>query len=196
MSSPYSQTIQHIKLKLDAVATELEEYFVLPDACMEYHPTAESWSIDEILEHVTLTSTFLLLVIDKSLLIALKRASSQQIVPGESDLKSVEVIGHPDTFPWLRPAHMEPTRALTRDDIRARLQAQFQQCQRILSAMSHGEGSLRSVRMSVQELGKLDIYQWIYFLVLHAQRHSVEIERVRTLWLHSEGSLEARNEPG
>jgi len=193
MSAPYAQTIQHIRFKFATVATDLEAYFDLPDLCLRYHPTVESWSIDDILEHVTLTSRYLLLVIEKSLGIALKRAQYHMIAAGESDLQIVEVIGHPDTFPWLRPAHMEPTRTLKRDDIRTQIRQQYQQCQRILDAMSNGEGILRTVRMSVQSLGKLDIYQWIYFLVLHAQRHSVEIERIRVLWAHSEEQASQTN---
>jgi hypothetical protein len=36
--------------------------------------------------------------------------------------------------------------------------------------------------MSVQELGKLDVYQWLFFLAQHAQRHAIEIQRIQAQW--------------
>lgn len=48
----------------------------------------------------------------------------------------------------------------------------------MLGKLPHGEGVLHTVRMSVQELGKLDVYQWLYFLALHGERHNVELERI------------------
>ena len=55
---------------------------------------------------------------------------------------------------------------------------QVQECLQILDEIKNGEGLLHTVRMSVQDLGKLDMYQWLYFLVQHAKRHIVEIERI------------------
>jgi len=44
--------------------------------------------------------------------------------------------------------------------------------------MGNGEGSLCKVRMSVNELGKIDLYQWLYFLAQHARRHLDQMEGV------------------
>jgi len=79
---------------------------------------------------------------------------------------------------------MVPTGGLPSDDTRARLHAQHQETLAILGSLQHGEGSLHLVRMSVQDLGKLDLYQWLAFLALHARRHHIEARRVYEEWSH------------
>ena len=54
-----------------------------------------------------------------------------------------------------------------------------------LVALGHGEGSLYTVRMSVQNLGKMDMYQWLYFLALHQRRHIAQMEQVYQEWQQS-----------
>lgn len=147
---------------------------------MNYHSATEGWTIAEILEHVTLTSHFLLLVIRHSTAKALKRAQTRPIPEGESNLENMTPVGHPDAFPWLRPDHMEPTGTKTSVEIQTKLREQKSECLALLEQMANGEGALVTVRMTVQELGKIDLYQWLYFLALHAQRHLVEIERIHT----------------
>lgn len=102
----------------------------------------------------------------------------------ESDLDSILKIGDPDAFAWIRPEHMEPTRQKLMSEVRAIMKGQREECLQILDQVKAGEGSLHKVRMSVQSLGKLDMYQWLYFLVQHAKRHTVEIERVRESYQH------------
>lgn len=103
---------------------------------------------------------------------------------GESDLDAIVKIGDPDAFDWVRPEHMEPTRLKPMSVIRATMAAQRVECLTILDQIRNGEGSLHKVKMSVQSLGKLDMYQWLYFLVQHAKRHTIEIERIRESWQH------------
>jgi hypothetical protein len=79
---------------------------------------------------------------------------------------------------------MEPTGA-SLEDVHTRLQTQYQECLTILAALGNGEGSLSTVRMSVQSLGKMDMYQWLYFLVLHQKRHIAQMEQVFQEWQHS-----------
>jgi hypothetical protein len=64
-------------------------------------------------------------------------------------------------------------------EVRLTMRIQQRDCLLILDQLANGEGSLHKVRMSVQELGKLDVYQWLFFLAQHAQRHAVEIERIQ-----------------
>jgi hypothetical protein len=76
---------------------------------------------------------------------------------------------------------MEPTGAPLAN-IHTKLQTQHQECLTFLTALAHGEGSLYTVRMSVQNLGKMDMYQWLYFLALHQKRHIAQIEQVFHEW--------------
>ena len=43
--------------------------------------------------------------------------------------------------------------------------------------MPNGEGVLYQTTMSVNNLGKIDVYEYIYFLARHAQRHLEQMER-------------------
>jgi len=52
----------------------------------------------------------------------------------------------------------------------------------LLDQLGRGEGALYTVRMTVQNLDKIDLYQWIYFLAMHAQRYEVEIGRIVQHW--------------
>ncbi len=179
----YTKTIQIIHQALTETIAELDTWFGQSEESRSYKPRDGGWSIDEILEHITLTSHYLLIIIRKGRDKALKRtAQGEQIIAGESDLDRLTPIGHPDAFPWIRPEHMEPTRSSSLEEIHTRLHRQSQECLEILTALSHGEGSLYSVRMSVQNLGKMDMYQWLYFLVLHQKRHIAQIEQVYQEW--------------
>ncbi|MCA0458726.1 MAG: DinB family protein [Chloroflexi bacterium] len=174
----FAATIERVQTELNTVFDQLGSYFDLPDAIRQIHPAANEWSIDEILEHITLTDHFLMLTLRTSLRTVLKRSKAQAVEAGESDLDSIVRIGDPDAFGWIRPEHMEPTRLKPMREIRATMTAQRLECLMILDQLPNGEGSLHKVSMSVQSLGKLDMYQWLYFLVQHAKRHTVEIERI------------------
>lgn len=176
---PFSQTIQRLTLEVQTTFAALDTYFELPATLRQTHPEPEAWSMDEILEHITLTNHFLMLTLRNSRDKVLRRARTQPIPDSESDLDTLLRIGDPDAFPWTRPEHMEPTRQTTPEAVRQTLRTQGQECLAILSQISHGEGALHTVRMSVQNLGKLDMYQWLFFLVQHARRHIVEMDRIR-----------------
>ena len=138
---PYTTTIQAVRLALVEAVSALDAWFEQAEDIRTYKPADHSWSIDEILEHVTLTSHYLLIIIRKGRAKALRRvAQGEQPAEGESDLTRLAPIGHPDAFPWIRPEHMEPTRSVTLAEVRARLHEQYQECLEILSALDHGEG--------------------------------------------------------
>lgn len=175
---PFEKTIQRITTELISTFDELDTFFQFSQEVRAFSPAPGEWCIDEILEHITLTNHFLMITLKQSLDKVLKRAQTHAIDEGESDLDRIAPVSDPDAFAWIRPEHMEPTRTVISDDVRAKLHTQRDECLQILSQMLQGEGSLHHVRMSVQDLGKLDLYQWLYFLVQHAKRHVVEMERI------------------
>lgn len=179
----YENTIRRITNELNSVFDALNAYFDLSHDIRRFHIAPEAWSIDEILEHITLTNHFLMLTLGRNAKVALRRARTQAVTGEDSDLDLIVCIGDPDAFAWARPEHMEPTRQVTPDQVRVRLHEQRRECLTILDSVRHGEGSLHTVRMSVQNLGRFDVYQWLYFLVQHAKRHTVEIERIRDAYL-------------
>jgi hypothetical protein len=148
---------------------------------LQYEPRNGGWSSLKVLEHITLTSHYLLIIIDKASQKAVQRASltplpqdwdSYELLP-----KSLAEIGAHESFSWVRPEHMEPSGKVPLDEIKVQIMRQFDRCQQHLLMLKNGEGRLRKTTMSVNGIGKLDVYQYIYFLVLHAKRHLTQLEK-------------------
>lgn len=175
---PFENIVERVKTDLNATFGRLDTFFELPETLRQQPPAQDEWCIDEILEHITLTNHFLMITLKQSLTKVLRRAQEQGIPNDESQLDKIIIVSDPDAFGWIRPEHMEPTRTISSDDVRKKMRIQKEECLEILYQIRHGEGALHRVRMSVQDLGKLNMYEWMYFLVQHARRHIVEIERI------------------
>jgi hypothetical protein len=74
---------------------------------------------------------------------------------------------------------MEPKGVLSLNEVKSTLKEQMQECLVLLDQMTNGEGRLYKTMMSVNDLGKIDMYHYIYFLVQHANRHLMQMEKVR-----------------
>lgn len=73
---------------------------------------------------------------------------------------------------------MEPTGDKELGQIRALLEEQISECRELLKELGNGEGLLYTTTMTVNNLGKLDVYQYIYFLCQHAKRHIAQMQKV------------------
>jgi hypothetical protein len=172
---PYTRTILAVTESINITFGEIYPWFDQSPDALGYKPADNGWTIAEILEHITLTSHFLLIVATKGCAKALKRTQSRPIADSESDLKQLTVIGTRGTFPWIRPEHMEPKgRPLAQ--VLITMRSQQEQCVQLLEKLKNGEGSLFKVTMSVNQLGRIDLYQWIYFIAQHAKRHIGQIQ--------------------
>lgn len=142
---------------------------------LHYQPSNNGWTALQILEHVMLTSHYLLMIIDKASDKAKKRAQERTITLDWENYQLVpeklQEIGVHKSFSWIRPEHMEPKGNFSLPEIRDRITTQFSRCNNHLDALKNGEGRLCQTTMTVNDIGKLDVYQYIYFLVLHAKRH-------------------------
>jgi hypothetical protein len=186
--SPYQRTIQSVRTALETTFAEVDTWFDKPPSIRAVRPSTGGWTIDEVLEHITLTSHFLMIVIRNSTRKARRRAAAGAVVAvGESNLELLEPIARRGSFSWPRPEHMVPTGKPASTEVRQWMREQLQECLDLLAGLSHGEGSLFHVRMSVHDSGKLDVYQWLYFLAQHARRHIAQME---------ENEREARSERG
>jgi hypothetical protein len=182
-AAPYRATFQQVETAIRSTFGAIDGWFEKPAGLRSYKPASGGWSIDEILEHITLTSHFLMIVIRNSTRKALKKAASGAAVPeGESDLDLLEAIGRRGSFNWSRPEHMIPTGAVPIDQVHETMRNQATECLEMLGQLRGGEGSLYTVRMSVHESGRLDVYQWLYFLAQHAKRHISQMEEVEGEW--------------
>jgi hypothetical protein len=72
---PYEKTIQLVRQTLSETIAELDTWFERLEESRRYRPQDGGWSIQEILEHITLTNHYLLLIIRQGREKALRRAS-------------------------------------------------------------------------------------------------------------------------
>ncbi|WP_211093115.1 DinB family protein [Chitinophaga polysaccharea] len=174
--------IQVVREALLTNFRELDQWFEKDQALLHFKPDRDQWNIREVLEHIALTNYFLLLIINKSTRRALERKKTGHTVILPADYQDkfdqIDVIGS-KSFGWVRPEHMEPTGFKDMAEIKALLKQQYAQCMYNLSLLKNGEGVLVFTNMSVNQLGKLDIYQYIYFLTKHIERHIRQMQRLQ-----------------
>jgi hypothetical protein len=168
----HERTVAIVRTSLIDVFADVDGWFERPANERAFRRASQRWTIDQVLEHVSLTNHFLMLTLRKAVEKAVHRAALGQPIPeGDSDLQRLEAIGLRGSFPWIRPEHMEPSGRTTSAEIRATLHGQRDECLALLEQLSQGEGALCQLRMSVNGLGRIDLYQWLYFLAQHARRH-------------------------
>ena len=92
------------------------------------------------------------------------------------DLEKINKIGQHKSFEWIRPAHMEPTGKKSELTIKEEMITQINRCLNHLKRLKNGEGLLFKTTMTVDNLGKLNVYEYIYFLSKHAERHIQQME--------------------
>lgn len=144
----------------------------------EHRPAPGAWTVREVLEHVALADRCLLVLAQKIAQKSARRALAGAPWPAHpprfehlARLSSRELV-------WRHPAHMTPSGAGALADHGRRLRADRDACLALLAAQPAGEGTLHVIRMSV--VGgddRLDLYQYIECLGLHARRHLAQLER-------------------
>lgn len=173
-----SVTSERVAAALLQVFSLLDACFELPREELERRPEyPDAWTGAEHLEHVCLANHFLLLTIRKGCGKARRRAEGAKPPEGESDLALLSPLATPGAFDWSPPSHMVPTGRLQPAEIRTELKSQRDECLELLAGLPHGEGRLCTIWMSVHGLGRLDMYQWLYFLAQHARYHLVMLEQ-------------------
>jgi hypothetical protein len=170
------------------VAIALSDAFAGLDACCLLDrtllatrpPYPDAWTIAEQLEHVCLANHYLLLTIGKGCRIACRRAAAGKVAEGETDLAPLAALAEPGRFDWQPPPHMVPEGGREAVWLRQELRRQGDEARRLLAALGNETGRLYRIRMSVNALGKLDMYQWLYFLAQHVRYHLRLIAGQRT----------------
>jgi hypothetical protein len=66
--------------------------------------------------------------------------------------------------------------------VRARLQEQLAECLVWLDQLGQGAGILYKTTMTVNDLGKIDVYEYLYFLAMHTRRHLMQMEENKRLF--------------
>ena len=176
--------IENIRLRFEETFNELDAYFDKSFDPLNFQPKNGGWTASQILEHIYLTNHFLMIVADKMVEKSLKRVDAP-IETENTNLERLEAIGKANTFEWIRPEHMEPQGEQTLAEVREKLQAQKLRCLNWLTIIPNGEGSRVQTTMTVNQLGKINTYEWIFFIVQHARRHIVQLEKNLAEWSQS-----------
>ena len=170
-----------VRLQVEDTALKVDELFLIEPVVGNFVPPNGGWTVYEILEHISLTSHFLLILIEKGTQKALKNIHNLDL---ETELAAytfpkdtLEEVGIYQSFTWIRPKHMEPTGTADLAAVRTKIQEQFKRCLAILDLLKNGEGVLYKTTMTVNNLGKIDVYAYIYFLAKHAERHLEQVVR-------------------
>ncbi len=176
----HSSTVAAVRQSVLEVFEQVDACFDLPAVERAFRPASAGWTIDEILEHVLLTNHYLMLTWRKAVTTALRRTAEGERAPaGESDLERLRAIGERGTFRWEHPDHMTPRGQTSTGEVRERIRRQADECLALLARMPDGEGALFRLHMSVNALGRIDLYEWLYFLVQHARRHLQQVALIR-----------------
>jgi DinB superfamily len=184
---PIQDVLKYINDTLITTFKNVDTWFDKPENVRHYRPENGGWTIDEILEHIELTSHFLLKLIDKGSIKALKNKDNHDLNQALADYsfqkENINAIGIHKSFPWIRPEHMEPRGEKTSETVRNDMKIQLERCLNYLKSMPNGEGILVKTTMTVNDLGKIDVYEYIYFLAKHAERHITQMKKNETEYL-------------
>jgi hypothetical protein len=171
--------IAEIRAELVQAFSKTDAWFEEEARVRNFRPANGGWTIDEVLEHISITNHFLLILIEKGAQKAMRKAQTESI---EEALKTyvfhrdkLTEVGIHQSFPWIRPEHMEPKGERSTAEVRALLHDQLAKCLSILEQLKNGEGILYKTTMTVNELGKIDVYEYLCFLAQHGERHITQM---------------------
>lgn len=162
----------------------VDSWFGKPAEFLSYVPTYGGWSAGQILEHISLTNHFLLILITKGTRKALERLAVTDLEKAVHEAgfnrQKLDEVGKHQAFQWIRPEHMEPNGERTLPQIRSLLREQLAECQDCLRQLAGGAGVLHHTTMTVNNLGKLNVYEYLYFLSMHARRHHDQMLKIES----------------
>ncbi|HYG19909.1 MAG TPA: DinB family protein [Ohtaekwangia sp.] len=188
MTITIKDIINNLKRETIRTFALLDAWFDRDDAFEE--KPATGWHIGGVLEHVMLANHHLLIVIDKAcdeISRKIPDSDLEQSLHGYTMVnRKLEAIAVPGTFDWQTPPGHMPSGSKPLPEVRDRLRDQLYRCLCILERLPNGEGTLHQVAMPVNDLGKMDVYQHIYFLTQHIRRHLTQMEKIRFEVLHHE----------
>lgn len=175
------EIITEIRNHLKDTFARIDCWFDKPEAVRNFRPEAGRWTIEEVLEHIALTNHFLLILIDKGAQKAINKATTADL---KAELEQyvfhrdrLDEVGIHQSFSWIRPEHMEPKGEKNSSEVRAWLNEQLNHCLDVLEQLKNGEGILYKTTMSVNALGKIDVYEYLYFLSQHGIRHIAQMQK-------------------
>lgn len=160
------------------------DFNIMISYCNEDNRLGNGWSLHEILEHITLTNHFLLKLIDK---LFRKRFNVEPLI----EFKKVEIESILNEFKWDNPIHHTPLGYYNEefiikyelngthlDNIKQVLIKQQEYLINILYEVKGNEGYTKRIKQTVNNIGYLNLFEYIYFLIMHIHRHYIQINKL------------------
>ena len=177
----FDREYRQLAESIDSVFFNLTTFPLDSPSLGQHRLSNQGWCPLEILEHVSLANRFLILTLDKWKKKADRRIETQPLAPGQQEmgLGRIRPIGQRGSFHWKNPDHMAPCGNRSLDDLLSEIRDQANHLKATLHGMRDGRGLLCKITMNVHQLGKINLYQWIAFIVEHARRHQQQLEEIR-----------------
>lgn len=181
-----TMTFEHILINLrrELIRTfaVMDEWFDKTNSLRRFKPSDKSWSINEVLEHVMLTNHYLLITVDRGRAGAWKKSDAlgEFKAPDQYKLSTsaLHELIDPEAIAWQCHEHHQPLGKRLPSEIRRELRSHLERCLVTLEMLPHGEGILHQTPVTFNDIGRLDVYQQLYFIVLHAQRHLHQMKKI------------------
>lgn len=174
--------LEEIRQHLVSTFHQIDLWFDREEEMRQFQPPKGGWSINQVLEHIGLTNHFLLILIEKGTNKAVQLATKEDLPKALEGYvfhrDNLTEVGLHQSFDWNRPDHMEPTGKPSIAAVRQQLKDQVELCLTCLRKLANGEGVLYKTTMTVNELGKIDVYEYIHFLAQHGHRHIQQMEKI------------------
>lgn len=158
------------KLFLDSVAN-------LSPAQLNFKPAPDRWSIAECAEHIAVTEDALWNIVTKKILTS----------PAVPDVEAVKLKEKDDQIPKVitdrsqkakAPEQLVPTHQFNSFD---ELLSHFKESRdRNIAYVQNTQDDLRHHVLPHPAMGPLDAYQWILLIAAHSERHTAQIEEVKS----------------
>ncbi|MFT5998354.1 MAG: hypothetical protein ACI81P_000807 [Neolewinella sp.] len=173
--------LRNVRSRLIISHAAVLPFFALPQKHLHHRLESGGWTAAEIIEHIGLTSHYLLIIIDKSAQKARRKAAgtntAQIVTAADLDPDRLKNISLHKSFAWIRPEHMEPSGSANLQDVQDQLMDQLHRCLNHLQDLRDGAGLLHTTTMTVDNLGRLNVYEYIDFLARHVERHLTQLQQ-------------------
>lgn len=174
-----SQLIQHVEQTLQDTFQQVDQWFDVPEEVLAFQPD-QGWSTGQVLDHISLTNHFLLMLIEKAADKARRNVNQldlQALLQNpEFHLERLDQVGQHGAFSWVRPEHMEPNGVADLVEDSAKDQKSGGSMPAAPASAFSGRRAVYTTTMTVNGLERLNVYEYIYFLAMHAKRHLTQMQ--------------------
>ncbi|MBB4635689.1 DinB family protein [Longimicrobium terrae] len=150
----------------------------LSQAELDARPKPDSWSVGEVMHHVSKIESGMIGMLSKLALPAIADGLPKDPAPEQSVLSMVEHLPVLDrTQRITAPEFVRPTHGISREELEAGLARTRGE---LLAAMEQADGyDLSGLSRPHPRFGPLNLYQWLALSARHEQRHTAQIAEAR-----------------